>query len=679
MPLAARDPSEQQPVGRAGADIEIVYDLLAGGLPGLEELIDLIQSLPVSIDQFRVFVRPAVGTTFASQFDIVFSEGVYRNDAGEFARECTLSGILEKQSVARVVFPNAVAAHAFFEIVVGLDFVMSVELPFLGNVKLIDLHPADEIGALGVKETVFSSGNAVGIAESKFAIDPPGGMPVPDPAGFAYGGFRKFSNESPIDGASFVDACLADPPPVDQPLPEPSYTAGDPDDLLQQNVFPCNLCVAFGREYEACILDDDTLSPEEREVRVDECFFDEDGVCRHESGTPGLCRIEPVDMRSLGIPEMSRSLFRVAQPAGKEWSCDAPQKNGCFDLCTYDPENPDVLMFFQSAMDLEEDSVCDDYLPLPGGCTFDAECDDSNPCTVDECLFEFGCNHRAVDMEGESCDDGLFCTGSGVCHAGICEAAGNPCSASGLVCDERSDSCESGLSVCGDNDVNHSAEQCDGDDDAACPGECLPPGSPRECLCPNHPPVADAGDDRTVECTSPGGADVTLDGSASSDPDGDVLSYEWANEFGTRSGVEVTVPLTIGVHAIGLAVDDGNGGVDSDEVVIDVLDSTPPMIACNAPETIVPRDAPVTFTATAADTCDTVNPIPEVINYRCYENKRHARTVNKDQSCIVSIDGDGISIIDSGGRGTHIVWTAQAVDSAGNRQEQECEVFVERP
>ncbi len=86
----------------------------------------------------------------------------------------------------------------------------------------------------------------------------------------------------------------------------------------------------------------------------------------------------------------------------------------------------------------------------------------------------------------------------------------------------------------------------------------------------NQPPTADAGPDQVVWGPS-GSADVTLDGSGSSDPDSDPLTYTWKEGATTiATGVNPTVSLSVGTHTLELTVDDGNGGTDMDEVVITV-------------------------------------------------------------------------------------------------------------
>lgn len=102
----------------------------------------------------------------------------------------------------------------------------------------------------------------------------------------------------------------------------------------------------------------------------------------------------------------------------------------------------------------------------------------------------------------------------------------------------------------------------------------------------NQPPVADAGNDLTVEQESYAGTLVTLDGSGSTDPDStpgtndDIIFFDWyeATPLGSGETIDYTFPL--GIHTVRLVVSDNYGETDDDEVIITVVDTTPPTINC---------------------------------------------------------------------------------------------------
>ena len=123
----------------------------------------------------------------------------------------------------------------------------------------------------------------------------------------------------------------------------------------------------------------------------------------------------------------------------------------------------------------------------------------------------------------------------------------------------------------------------------------------------NHAPLADAGVDRTVSADGCF-ATVLLNGSASSDPDGDPLNFAWTGPFGTVPGPVPPVSLPIGTHAITLTVDDGRGGSSSDTVIVTVVDTAPPTIASASPSPSVLGPAnhqfvAVTIGVSASDGC----------------------------------------------------------------------------
>lgn len=95
---------------------------------------------------------------------------------------------------------------------------------------------------------------------------------------------------------------------------------------------------------------------------------------------------------------------------------------------------------------------------------------------------------------------------------------------------------------------------------------------------PNVPPIANAGADQTLigcqGCLVP----VVLNGTASTDPDGNPLQYQWTDitsgstPLGTSGNPIATVVRTLGVHMFQLVVTDSRGGSSVDTVMVDVRD-----------------------------------------------------------------------------------------------------------
>jgi len=103
-------------------------------------------------------------------------------------------------------------------------------------------------------------------------------------------------------------------------------------------------------------------------------------------------------------------------------------------------------------------------------------------------------------------------------------------------------------------------------------------GQPISSINNNQPPVADAGAAQPVESAGATTA-VTLNGSASSDPDGDPLTYAWAWTGGSATGVTPVVNLANGTYNITLTVDDGNGATATATTTITVQDTIAPTIS----------------------------------------------------------------------------------------------------
>lgn len=271
----------------------------------------------------------------------------------------------------------------------------------------------------------------------------------------------------------------------------------------------------------------------------------------------------------------------------------------------------------------------------------------------------------------------------------------------------------------------------------------------------NIPPVCDAGGPYHAEC----GASTQLDGSGSSDPNGDALAYLWEGPFdgspvaGATPSVVFTAPS--GLKSVSLTVDDGlesdqcyapvtvvdtlppsinepadvqaecaapegtpvdlgvasasdacdpspqvdnnapplfplgntdvlwtatddDGNQVSATQSVTVVDTTPPVIDCNAVPQITPPDAPISFAASATDQC--FGPLTaEITSYDCFKLTKKGKRISKTESCVVSIARDQITILDTGGVADMIEWEVTATDGSGNSTTMECLVTVVIP
>ena len=199
----------------------------------------------------------------------------------------------------------------------------------------------------------------------------------------------------------------------------------------------------------------------------------------------------------------------------------------------------------------------------------------------------------------------------------------------------------------------------DAEFDASCPADV----QVRDTL----PPYLVAPPDVTAECTSPDGTPVDI---------GDATVYDECDKSLTL-GNDAPPRFPLGSTKVTWTVTDDDLNRSAAEQLVKVVDTTPPQLACNSPATITPPQAPISFKATASDTCGSV--AVTVSTYDCYRYNKAGKRVDKTGSCQVALNGDTITVLDSGGVGTHITWTVAGTDANGNSAMKSCMVTAVNP
>ena len=185
-----------------------------------------------------------------------------------------------------------------------------------------------------------------------------------------------------------------------------------------------------------------------------------------------------------------------------------------------------------------------------------------------------------------------------------------------------------------------------------------------------NPPSITAPDDVTAECAAPEGTQVDLGTPVVSD----------ACDPNPVYGNDAPALFPFGDTSVTWTATDDDGNQASDGQQVSIIDTTPPDIMCNAPASITPpdTDAPVSFTATAADQCQ--GPLnAEVTGFDCFKFTKKGKRISKTQSCVVAFDGDQVTILNTGGVADMIIWTVSATDDSANNTTVECGVDVIKP
>ncbi len=107
------------------------------------------------------------------------------------------------------------------------------------------------------------------------------------------------------------------------------------------------------------------------------------------------------------------------------------------------------------------------------------------------------------------------------------------------------------------------------------PDNCSPK-NPDQPPTENQPPVANAGSDQTLTlASSQSTVNVSLNGSASQDPDGSITKYTWNGSPNPNDVASPSVSLGVGTHQFSLTVTDNEGAVSSSDNVVIKVEAAP--------------------------------------------------------------------------------------------------------
>lgn len=164
-------------------------------------------------------------------------------------------------------------------------------------------------------------------------------------------------------------------------------------------------------------------------------------------------------------------------------------------------------------------------------------------------------------------------------------------------------------------------------------------------------------------------------GAAATDNCGAVI---WSHNFtGLTAGCGGTGKATVTFTAT-----DAHRNSSSTTATFQIIDTTAPTLSWTlfgtnvnhaVAQTIKPNQVPVSVVITATDLCKAalLNPV----RVTCHAINGSGKVIDKSGSCVVTVSGGVVTILDAGGVGTFITVYASAVDECGNASAEESMVI----
>jgi hypothetical protein len=275
-------------------DAEHIYDLLPGWvahIPFLEP--------PIA----KITVKPSIEAGASSQLFLALEERTDHERSGE------LGAVSRRRSTMNLKAQANVSGS--FSVEAGLRLKVAANIPFVGNKTLIDVEKSIPIPLFGKPFAAGELDEATAISLTDATPDQPEVVDA----------LAKFHDLPLLEGAAvsaFFDACYAPEQPAAQETPVTPPKKGDPTDLFEFALYPCNLCVY-------------TRAGTLESIKIQ--YLNE--LPSHPNDPDWI----PWDD---SIPDDWNEVFLPAT-TGPSWGCDDPSQSGCYDLCRFDPPSTLVV------------------------------------------------------------------------------------------------------------------------------------------------------------------------------------------------------------------------------------------------------------------------------------------------------------------------------------------------